>query len=37
MRSFADGERTNNADMVKIMEQLSPAEREAIARYISSL
>jgi len=37
MRSFADGERTNNADMVKIMEQLSPAEREAIARFISSL
>ena len=37
MRSFADGERTNNADMVKIMEALSPAEREAMARYISSL
>ncbi len=37
MRSFADGDRTNNADMVKLMEALSPAEREAIARYISSL
>ena len=37
MRSFAEGERTNNADMVKIMEQLSPAERETIARYISGL
>ena len=37
MRSFADGERTNNADMVKLMEALSPAEREAMARYISGL
>ena len=37
MRSFADGERTNNADMVKIMQELSPARREEIARYISSL
>jgi len=37
MRSFADGDRTNNADMVKIMQGLSPAQREAIARYISSL
>jgi cytochrome c553 len=37
MRSFADGDRTNNADMVKIMQELSPAQREAIARYISSL
>jgi cytochrome c553 len=37
MRRFADGERTNNADMVKIMEALSPAERETMARYISNL
>jgi hypothetical protein len=37
MRSFADGERTNNADMVKIMQAMSPAEREAMARYISGL
>ncbi len=37
MRSFADGERTNNADMVKIMQGLSPARREEIARYISGL
>ena len=37
MRSFAEGDRTNNADMVKIMQELSPAQREAIARYISSL
>ena len=37
MRSFAEGQRTNSADMMKIMEGLSPAEREAIARYIASL
>jgi cytochrome c553 len=37
MRSFADGDRTNNADMVKLMQALSPAERDTIARYISSL
>jgi cytochrome c553 len=37
MRTFAEGERTNNADMVKIMQGLSPAQRDAIARYISSL
>ena len=37
MRSFAEGDRTNNADMVKIMQELSPAQRETIARYISSL
>jgi cytochrome c553 len=37
MRAFADGDRTNNADMVKIMQELSPAKREEIAKYISSL
>lgn len=37
MRSFADGERTNNADMVKIMQELSPQKREQIARYIAGL
>lgn len=37
MRSFAEGERTNNADMMKIMQELSPAQREAMARYISGL
>lgn len=37
MRAFADGDRTNNADMVKIMQELPPAKREEIARYISSL
>jgi cytochrome c553 len=37
MRRFAEHERTNNADMVKVMEAFSPAEREAMARYISGL
>jgi cytochrome c553 len=37
MRSFANGERTNNADMVKIMEGLSDSDREAIAHYIAGL
>ena len=37
MRRYAEGERTNNADMMKIMEAMSPAEREAMARYISGL
>jgi cytochrome c553 len=37
MRRFADGERTNNADMTKIMTAISPSDREAIARYISGL
>jgi hypothetical protein len=37
MRSFADGERTNDADMVQIMKAVSPADREAMARYLSVL
>jgi cytochrome c553 len=37
MRSFTNGERTNNADMVKVMQGLSDADREAMARYISGL
>jgi cytochrome c553 len=37
MRRFAEGERTNNADMANIMKAMSPAEREAMARYISGL
>lgn len=37
MQSFADGTRTNNADMVKLMQALSPAERDAIARYVAGL
>jgi cytochrome c553 len=37
MRRYAGGERTNNADMVKLMEALPPAEREGMARYLSGL
>ena len=37
MRRFADGERANSADMTRIMAAFSPAEREAVARYISGL
>jgi cytochrome c553 len=37
MRRYADGERTNNADMMNLMKSLTPADREAMARYISSL
>jgi cytochrome c553 len=37
MRRFADGERSNNADMMKMMAAIAPADREAIARYISGL
>jgi cytochrome c553 len=37
MRRYAEGERTNNADMANFMKALSPAEREAMARYISGL
>jgi cytochrome c553 len=37
MRRYAEGERTNSADMTNLMKALSPAEREAMARYISGL
>src|ERR1700686_1197959 len=37
MRRYAEGERTNNADMANLMKALSPADREAMARYISGL
>jgi hypothetical protein len=37
MRRFAEGERTNSADMTNIMKAMAPAEREAMARYISGL
>jgi cytochrome c553 len=37
MRRYAEGERKNNTDMMRMMEAISPAEREVIARYISSL
>jgi cytochrome c553 len=37
MRRFADGERTNNGDMVQIMKGISAADRDAMAKYLSSL
>ena len=37
MRRFAAGERKNNAIMTKMMAAMSPADREAIARYLSGL
>jgi len=37
MRRFAEGERSNNGDMTKIMAAISPADRQAMARYISGL
>jgi cytochrome c553 len=37
MRRFADGERTNNADMANMMKAMSAADRDALARYISGL
>ena len=37
MRRFAAGERKNNAIMAKMMAAMSPADREAMARYLSGL
>ena len=37
MRRYAEGERTNNAEMVNIMKALSPAERDSMAHYIAGL
>jgi cytochrome c553 len=37
MRRYAEGERTNSAEMLTIMGALSPADRDAMARYISGL
>jgi cytochrome c553 len=37
MRSFAEGERKNNATMMKMMAAIPPADREAMARYLSGL
>jgi cytochrome c553 len=37
MRSFANEERTNNMDMVKIMKLFSDSERDAMARYLAAL
>ena len=37
MRRFAEGERKNNATMMKMMAAIPPADREAMARYLSGL
>ena len=37
MRRFAEGERKNNAIMMKMMAAIPPADREAMARYLSGL
>ena len=37
MRRFAAGERKNHAIMAKMMAAMSPADREAMARYLSGL
>jgi cytochrome c553 len=37
MNSFANEERTNSVDMMKLMKALTPGEREAIARYLAAL
>jgi cytochrome c553 len=37
MHRYAEGGRTNNSDMMRIMEAIPSSDREAIARYISSL
>lgn len=37
MRRFAAGERKNNVIMAKMMAAMSPADRQAMARYLSGL
>jgi cytochrome c553 len=37
MRAFANEERTNNEDMVKIMKMLTDSERDAMARYLAAM
>ena len=37
MKSFTDGTRTNNADMVRLMNMLTPGQRDAMARYLAGL
>jgi len=37
MRRFAAGERKNNVIMTKMMAAMSPADRQAMARYLSGL
>jgi cytochrome c553 len=37
MNGFADEQRTNSIDMMKLMKALTPAQRQEIARYLSAL
>jgi hypothetical protein len=37
MNGFADEQRTNSVDMMKLMKALTPAQRQDIARYLSAL
>jgi cytochrome c553 len=37
MNNFAEDKRTNNLDMPKMMKELTPAQREAIAHYLAAL
>jgi cytochrome c553 len=37
MRRFAEGERKNDATMMKMMAAIPPADRAAMARYLSGL
>jgi cytochrome c553 len=37
MNQFADGRRTNNMDMIKLMQELSPPQRDTIAKYLAAL
>ena len=37
MNSFADGTRSNNADMATVMQALSPGDRDKIAHYLAGL
>jgi cytochrome c553 len=37
MNGFADEQRTNSVDMMKLMKALTPAQRQDMARYLSTL
>jgi cytochrome c553 len=37
MNGFADGSRTNNLDMPTLMKALTPADRDAIAKYLAAM
>jgi hypothetical protein len=37
MNSFADDKRTNSQDMATLMKGLTPAQRDAMAKYLAGL